>query len=206
MIIHPSLLQLTFQTKNIDVHYCPCASNVNHFFLSRDFHKKYLVVIHMNTLRIDIWVTHMCISTPASWITNVTEALFVAPFFESENAFTFRRTFHPIWLLLDGPPYEFARMAPPSVPLFVGILRIHVWCNRLQMTVHSLHFPHIGVWAKRPTRYLTRIIFRQDPVLLDAKRHRCYVLNWIVAMYFKKTDIWSSTHCNINSFKKSHYI
>lgn len=113
MIIHPSLLQLTFQIKNIDVHYCPCASNVNHFFLSRDFHKKYLVVIHTNTLRIDIWVTHMCISTPASWITNVTEALFVAPFFESENAFTFRRTFHPIWLLLDGPPYEFARMAPP---------------------------------------------------------------------------------------------
>lgn len=68
-------------------------------------------------------------------ITNAAGALFVAPFFESENALTFRRTFHPIRLLLDGLPYG-SLMAPP----LRGISRIYARCNRLPNRARSLRF------------------------------------------------------------------
>jgi len=54
---------------------------------------------------------YLLVSVPVC-ITNAAGALLVVPFFESENAFTFHRTFHPIRLLLDELPYS-APMAPP---------------------------------------------------------------------------------------------
>lgn len=63
--------------------------------------KPYRVVI----AKLYICISWMCTLALTAWITNAAGVLFVVPFFKSENAFTFRCTFHPVRLLLDGLPY-----------------------------------------------------------------------------------------------------
>jgi hypothetical protein len=173
-------------------HCCACASGINHFptiLITKNAARNveiFTKISHGDPREITYWyLSYTCASqhSASAWITNAAEALFVAPFFGSENAFTFRCTFHPIRLLLDGLPYGFARTAPPLL-LCIGILRIYVRCNRLRMTVRSLRFLRIGSELNGPRVISLGIIFREDPVLFDAKRRRyeCYALNSIVVI------------------------
>lgn len=107
------------------------------------------------------------------------EHLLVAPFFESENAFTFRRTFHPIRLLLDGLSYN-------SHP---WRLRCAVNRNfRNSRSMQSITEPFSPFSLRRLDPNGPRVILTDHSLWRcvslggGPRRYRCYIFNPIVVI------------------------